>query len=77
VIGGYVYRGTLQPAMVGAYFFGDYDLGTIFTLQVDGSLVSAKPILETSFSITSFGEGEDGELYMVDLQGGLYHLTSS
>jgi len=77
VIGGYVYRGSRQPGMVGAYFFGDYDLGTIFTLQVDGSAVSAKPILETSFSITSFGEGEDGELYMVDLQGDLFHLTAN
>ncbi len=77
VIGGYVYRGSLQPAMVGAYFFGDFDLGTIFTLQVDGSAISPKPILETSLLITSFGEDEDGELYLVELGGGLYHLISN
>jgi len=31
--------------------------------------------METEFVISSFGEGENGELYLVDYKGGIYELV--
>jgi glucose/arabinose dehydrogenase len=76
VTGGYVYRGATQPAMVGTYLFSDYCSGTIWTLATDGSLAPL-PLATSELSVASFGEGEDGELYLVDIAGGgLYHLVA-
>jgi glucose/arabinose dehydrogenase len=77
VTGGYVYRGTRQPSMLGTYLFGDYCSGTIWTLpEVDG--LTPRPLAETGLRISSFGEGEDGEIYLVDLSGGgLYHVVAT
>jgi glucose/arabinose dehydrogenase len=68
VTGGYVYRGTRQPAMRGTYLFGDYCSGRIWTLPSSGLV--PRRLAETSLQISSFGEGEDGEVYLVDLVGG-------
>jgi len=75
VTGGYVYRGTRQPALDGVYVFGDYCAGTIFTLQVDEGTTTPKPVAETNENITSFGEGEDGEIYAVSLEGRLSRVV--
>jgi glucose/arabinose dehydrogenase len=69
ITGGYVYRGTLQPEMRGTYLFGDYCSGRIWTLPSAGGLVP-QLLAETGLSVSSFGEGEDGEVYLVDLAGG-------
>ena len=75
VTGGYVYRGTRQPAMLGTYLFGDYCSGTIFTLPADG--ISARRLADTELQISSFGEGEDGEIYLVELSaGGVYRVLA-
>ncbi len=77
VTGGYVYRGTAQPPMVGTYLFSDYCSGTIWTLPTDGSL-NPRVLAETGLRVSSFGEGEDGEIYLVDLLGGgLYRVVPS
>ncbi|HEV8252705.1 MAG TPA: PQQ-dependent sugar dehydrogenase [Candidatus Limnocylindria bacterium] len=77
VSGGYVYRGTRQPAMLGTYLFGDYCSGTIWTLP-EGDGVTPRPLAEAGLRISSFGEGEDGEIYLVDLSGGgLYRVVTT
>ena len=68
VTGGYVYRGTRQPAMGGTYLFGDYCSGTIWTLPASDSVIPRR-LGDTDLRISSFGEGEDGEIYLVDLAG--------
>jgi glucose/arabinose dehydrogenase len=70
VIGGYVYRGTLQPALRGVYVFGDACSGVVFTLQVDEGTATPKFVLDSGKQISSFGLGENGELYLADLGGG-------
>jgi glucose/arabinose dehydrogenase len=79
VTGGYVYRGTDYPEMAGVYFFGDYCSGIIWTLASDGeSPQTPVQVLDTDHSISSFGESEDGELYMTDLtSGSLLQLVDS
>ena len=77
VTGGYVYRGSALPALVGRYIFGDYGSGRIWRLNDNGSGgYTAEQLLDTGYSISSFGEDNAGELYVVDIAGGeLYRIT--
>ncbi len=72
VTGGYVYRGTVLPAMRGQYVFGDYCSGEIM------SLVKGAPevLLSTGLRISSFGEDEAGELYVLGHEGSVHRLAS-
>ena len=82
VSGGHVYRGRRLPARLrGWYFFGDFCSGRIWRLKfVRGRGVVRKPRLvrDTGLSISSFGEGRSGELYVADRSGGrIYRIARS
>ncbi len=66
VTGGYVYRGSQFPALTGVYFYGDYCSGLIWGLrrEADGSWSTAQ-LLSTGQTISSFGQDEAGEVYLV------------
>jgi len=65
VTGGYVYRGSAIPGLVGAYLFADYCRGTVWALGRPGSEAEALSVLvESGERISSFGEDEAGELYL-------------
>ena len=75
VTGGYVYRGTAQPALNGIYVFSDYCSGLLFTLQVDEGTITPKVVLESGLQVSSFGVDEAGEMYLVSLgDGALYQV---
>ena len=75
VTGGYVYRGKDVPAAVGRYFFGDYCSGTVWSLRVvGGEATGVRREFDVS-SLTSFGEGARGELYLVSHEGSIYRLA--
>lgn len=76
VTGGYVYRGQALPALAGAYLYGDYCSGRIWSLRAgaDGAW-NNELLFESGYSITSFGEDEQGELYVLDRAGGIYKLV--
>jgi uncharacterized repeat protein (TIGR03806 family) len=77
VTGGYVYRGSANPSLVGSYIFGDFGSGRIWRLVGDGAGgYSAEELLDTSLSIASFGEDVDGEIYVVDLGGTLHRMVA-
>ena len=71
VTGGYVYRGKRVSFLQGTYVFGDYCSGRIMGL-LDGQL---HVLLASGLRISSFGEDEAGELYVVDHGGGIYRIT--
>lgn len=76
VTGGYVYRGTRLPGLVGRYIFADFVSGRIFNIDAtaQGVLDMGGGLL-SGLAISSFGEGRDGELFAVDYGGGgLYHI---
>ncbi len=73
VTGGYVYRGSAIPSLVGHYVFADFGSGRIWRLVPSGGGFTAEELLDTSLSIASFGQGNDGELYVVDITGGGLH----
>jgi glucose/arabinose dehydrogenase len=72
ITGGYVYRGLRLPALRGAYLYGDYCSGELF------ALVNDKPhvLLKTTLAIASFGEDQEGELYVVDHRGAVYRIVA-
>jgi glucose/arabinose dehydrogenase len=74
VTGGYVYRGQLFPGLSGIYFYGDYCSGRIWGLSFNGSSWQNTQYIDSSLSISSFGEDVNGEIYVVDLDGGVYRL---
>lgn len=79
ISGGYVYRGEQLPDLQGVYFYGDYCNGRIWTLYRDdaGAWVSARSSWTPGqFVISSFGEDEAGELYVVDYKGAIYRLEA-
>ncbi len=71
VTGGYVYRGELMPLLDGVYIFGDYCTGELLGLhEVEGQIqVFPLTVEAPGGQLVSFGEGNDGELYVV-LSGG-------
>lgn len=70
ITGGYVYRGQQYPALAGVYLYGDYCSGLIWGLRLepDGSWSQAE-LLQTDHTISSFGEDQSGELYLIDHTG--------
>ena len=77
VTGGFVYRGEAQPRLRGVYLFGDYCSGKVWTLQVDEKRYEPQLVLKSDLNISSFGEGEDGEIYVADIsRGEIYHVVA-
>ena len=77
VTGGYVYRGEALPALQGAYLFADYCSGTIWGFDAGADRPQPAVLLESAESITSFGEDEAGEIYLVGPAGTLYVVGSA
>jgi hypothetical protein len=65
VTGGYVYRGARGALPPGTYVYADYCTGEIFAWN--GSVQTL--LLDTALNISSFGEDEQGEIYVVGLGG--------
>jgi glucose/arabinose dehydrogenase len=74
ITGGYVYRGAAIPELQGFYVFADFLSGRIWALPASsGTGSSADELLDTNFFISSFAEGNDGELYVLDYTSGSIH----
>lgn len=80
ITGGYVYRGIAVPSMKGTYLFGDYCSGELFALSASAnrrSSTSPRVLMQTGLRISSFGEDEAGELYLVDHKGAIYRMAAT
>jgi len=84
ITGGYVYRGDTIPDLRGAYFSADYCSGQIWTLRYDGASVTELIDRESELdppggasitNISSFGQTEDGEIYIVELGGQIWKVV--
>ncbi|SMB88893.1 PQQ-dependent sugar dehydrogenase [Deinococcus hopiensis] len=67
ITGGYVYRGAAIPALKGQYVFADFASGTVWAAPVD-TWKAAK--IGSVQNPSTFGEGEDGELYVAEYGSG-------
>lgn len=77
VTGGFVYRGPDAPRMNGLYFFADYMSGRIWAMTRQSTNWIAQEIGDTSHYFTTFGEDEQGRLYLADYSGIIYRLEDS
>jgi hypothetical protein len=69
-----VYRWRAIPALVGVYLYADTTAAKFFRFarpRVDG-----EPwCLKTNVALSSFGEDDMGEIYMLDRNGAVYQLV--
>lgn len=77
VTGGYVYRGSVLPDLVGTYLFADYCTGYLWGLVANGDgTYSATDLLETGYNPSSFAQDASGELYLLDLSGAIFRIVA-
>ena len=79
IIGGYVYRGSAITDLAGTYFFSDNCSARIWTFRYQGGNVTefqertselAPDGGQAIRAVSSFGEDQQGELYICDLNDG-------
>ncbi len=83
ITGGYVYRGSCLPDLVGTYFYGDYCDNWVrsVTLDADGAVADSADWTDSLGvrlrGLSSFGEDARGELYVLSHSDGtVYRLVS-
>lgn len=78
VTGGYVYRGTAIADLVGHYVFGDYctaDLWAVASSESQGLLGRFDlGVRVRSEGLVSFGQGPDGELYVLSFEDTIFRI---
>jgi glucose/arabinose dehydrogenase len=83
VVGGYAYRGGAESLPSGSYLYGDYCSGVIWTASASELVAgTANPRvvarLDPSYGqLQSFGEDDEGELYLVTSGGHVLHLVAA
>jgi len=78
VTGGYVYRGKLYPQLSGAYIFGDFGSSRIWALtETNRGTWTRAALLQPGFNISSFGEDEGGEIYVVNYGGSIHRIRAT
>ena len=75
ITGGYIYRGEKISGLQGSYVYGDFCSGKIWSY--DPVKKEDTLLMDTDLSISTFGEDQEGELYVVSLDGGVYTIESA
>jgi glucose/arabinose dehydrogenase len=79
ITGGFVYRGSRVAGLQGAYVYGDYCTGRIWGVRTDAqfALSEQRELAVAGFSISSFAQGRDGEIYALQhaQSGGIFQLV--
>nr|MBK7065216.1 PQQ-dependent sugar dehydrogenase [Deltaproteobacteria bacterium] len=76
IIGGFVYRGRAMPWLTGRFVFGDYGSGRVWAIAYDSAGRATKETLvETGQNLYTFGQDQDGELYVVPTGGAILRLV--
>ncbi len=78
ITGGFVYRGTRAPSLVGQYFYSDYCSGWMRSFAYANGAVTGQTTWSLNVSlgnVLSFGEDSAGELYVLSGGGSVYRIT--
>ena len=76
ITGGYVYRGTAIASLKGAYVYADFISGNLWALKKVGDRYVNRLLSATGLNISSFGQDQSNELYIVGYNGKIYRLTT-
>lgn len=71
VTGGFVYRGSAIPSLVGTYVYGDFVSSAIWGLTYSDGQWRNRLLYASDFQISSFGQDESGEIYAADYENGV------
>jgi glucose/arabinose dehydrogenase len=77
ITGGYRYRGTASPALVGVYLYADFCTGRVWKGIQNGNSWNAVEALDTSHNVTSFGEDPVGEVYVLTNGGSIFRVAQA
>jgi hypothetical protein len=77
ITGGYRYRGTAVPSLVGTYVYGDFCTGRIWGLRQTGATWTNTLLFDLTVNVPSFGEDLTGELYVVTSNGTVHRIIST
>ena len=80
ITGGRVYRGKRIKQLVGAYLYADYVSGKIWALRYDANkkkVTANRPLHDNKMPIISFGEDQDGEVYLTDALGQIHRFVEA
>ena len=78
VTGGYVYRGTAIPGLVGTYLFADFVSGRIWSIpNGTAPTMTMAEGYDSGLNISSFAEDHDGELYVLNMRGDIHRIVGS
>lgn len=70
ITGGYVYRGSALPSLADSYVYGDFITGRVFAYRFQASPPRVDELSPPAgLGISSFGQGRDGEIYLLDYAG--------
>jgi len=78
VTGGEIYRGKQVPALNGAYLYADYVTGQVWALFYNRSrqrVIANRAIVSQGQPVLSFGHDDDGEVYFLTQQGGIFKFA--
>jgi glucose/arabinose dehydrogenase len=76
ISGGFVYRGTDIPSLVGQYIYGDFTRGEIRRTPATGSNQSVVLLTNPALGIVGFGQDFERELLVIDFNGGeIYRIV--
>jgi glucose/arabinose dehydrogenase len=70
VTGGHVYRGSAFPSLQGIYLFGDLCSGRVWGVKRNGAAWDNALLADTTLTITTFGEDEEGNVYVANYSNG-------
>ena len=74
ITGGFVYRGSNLPSLVGWYIYADYGSGRIWALNYNESIADNYLLKDTDLNIVSFGLDQKNELLFCAFDGKIYQL---
>ncbi len=77
ITGGFVYRGSHRPELVGRYIYADYCTGEIWKFRQAGPLTEDSLLLSAGTQVLSFGTDQNNELYVLGDNGIIYCFNRS
>jgi glucose/arabinose dehydrogenase len=84
ITGGYVYRGKALPEIAGSYFYADFCTGMVRSMKINrkDNAISDHWMWKSALdpddqfgSLVSFGEDNDGELYLISMDNSIYKFV--